>query len=378
MVLIFMETMNEHRKNWIDILSKIANPVLINMANGTLKKNMPVEAIKDERSNFAYLEAVGRLICGISPWLELGCDDTYEGKLRKKYIDYITKGLVNICNPDSDDYLIFEGYTQPLVDVAFLAQGILRAKTQLWDKINDEDKTTILNAFKKTRSIQPYNNNWVLFASMVETFFLETTGECDMDRLMCGINKFLNEWYCGDGHYSDGEDYHFDYYNSFVIHPMLTEILMILTKHELCNRNLLNTQLNRLKQYATHLERLIAPDGTYPIIGRSIVYRTGAFHALSLACLLKLYGTNIKPEQVRSALSAVINRQFADDTNFDDFNWLKLGFNGHQREIAESYINTGSLYLCSTIFLPLGLKETDEFWSKPYENWTSIKFWQRK
>lgn len=57
-----------------NILSKIANPVLTNMASGTLKKNMPVEYVKKDRAKFAHLEAVGRLICGISPWLELGPD----------------------------------------------------------------------------------------------------------------------------------------------------------------------------------------------------------------------------------------------------------------------------------------------------------------
>lgn len=370
-----MESMNVYRKYWLKILFKIADPVLENISNGTLKKNMLVDCIKKEKIKFAYLEAVGRLICGIAPWLELGVDDTFEGKMRKKYINLIRKGLINICNPQSNDYLVFDEDAQPLVDVAFLAQGILRAKSQIWDPITDEGKQLILNAFIKTRSIKPGHNNWLLFSSMVEIFLLETTGSCDEKRLMYGVNKFLNEWYCGDGHYGDGEKYHFDYYNSFVIHPMLTEILLILKKQGKFDENLVNIQLNRLKQYSSHLERLISPEGTYPIFGRSMAYRTGVFHALGLSCLLGMYGDDVKPEQVRSALSAVIKRQFGDEKNFDENGWLKLGFRGHQRGIAEEYINTGSLYLCSTVFLPLGLSENDRFWVAPYESWTSIKGW---
>lgn len=360
---------------WVDILSKIAEPILLNISNNTLKKNMCIEYKNERTIKFSYLEAVGRTICGIAPWLELGADETNEGKLREKYIDYAIKGIVNICNPNSADYLIFEGYDQPLVDVAFLAQGILRAKTQIWDKITEDEKHLILNAFLKTRSIKPYNNNWLLFSSMVEAFFLETTGNCDKDRLMYGVNKFFNEWYVGDGHYSDGEDYHFDYYNSFVIHPMLTEILLILKKHGLCDERRINIQFDRLKHYSSHLERLISPEGTYPIFGRSMAYRTGAFHALGLSCLLGLYGEEINPEQVCAALTKVIKRQFCDESNFNDDGWLKLGFNGHQIRIAEEYINTGSLYLCLTVFLPLGLPETNRFWSYSPKKWTSIKGW---
>ncbi|MFR9261295.1 MAG: hypothetical protein ACLVL2_10470 [Bacteroides cellulosilyticus] len=34
------------------------------------------------------MEALGRLITGISTWLELGPDNTIEGKLRAEYIEF--------------------------------------------------------------------------------------------------------------------------------------------------------------------------------------------------------------------------------------------------------------------------------------------------
>ena len=92
---------NTDREIWVNTLSKIIDPVLTNVANETLKEKMPVAYVKSERAKFAHLEAVGRTVCGIAPWLELGPDNTHEGKLRAKYIELTTKGLVNICNPDS-------------------------------------------------------------------------------------------------------------------------------------------------------------------------------------------------------------------------------------------------------------------------------------
>ena len=33
------------------------------------------------------------------------------------------------------------------------------------------------------------------------------------------------QWYKGDGVYGDGPEFHWDYYNSFVIQPMLLDVL---------------------------------------------------------------------------------------------------------------------------------------------------------
>lgn len=103
---------------------------------------MPVESIAadmQKRREVTHLEALGRLITGISAWLELGPDSTIEGRLRAEYIDLSLKSIVNGVNPASPDYLNFNKGRQPLVDAAFLAHGLLRARTQLWDKL---DKTT--------------------------------------------------------------------------------------------------------------------------------------------------------------------------------------------------------------------------------------------
>ena len=42
---------------------------------------------------------------------------------------------------------------------------------------------------------------------------------------------------------------------------------------------------------------------------------------------------------------------------------------------SEGYICTGSLYLCTTGFLPLGLPASAPFWDSGYEDWTSRKIW---
>lgn len=212
----------DDRRMWVETLDRIARPVLENLAAGTLKKNMPFESLSREplRREVSYLEAVGRTICGIAPWLELGADDTEEGKPRANYINLVVKGIKNGVDPQSPDHLMFDRrHSQPLVDAAFLAEGILRAPTQIWGRLDQQTRDWLVGEWKVSRGIKPYECNWLLFASIIKAALLEFTGECDMERLMYGVNRFRNEWYKGDGWYGDGPDFHLDYYNSLVIHP---------------------------------------------------------------------------------------------------------------------------------------------------------------
>lgn len=368
----------DDRAFWVSELTRIADPVLTNLSEHTLKRNMPYESLSKDRSKFSHLEAVGRLVCGIAPWLELGPDNTSEGQLREKYIKLTVKGLKNAVNPASPDYLVFGEPSQPLVDAAFLAQGLLRARTQLWDNLDPQAKEWMITELRRSRVIKPGENNWLLFASMVEAALLEFTGECDMQRLTYGVTKFRDDWYKGDGLYGDGAAFHQDYYNSFVIHPMLTDVLVIMKKQEMEGADFLDTQRMRHTRYAEQLERFISPEGTFPAVGRSIPYRFGAFHALGQACLMHILPEGVDPAQVRCALTAVIRNQLKSPKNFDKDGWLRVGFTGEQIGISEEYINTGSVYLCAVGLLPLGLSASDEFWSAPYAEWTNLRAWNGK
>ena len=135
------------------------------------------------------------------------------------------------------------------------------------------------------------------------------------------------------------------------------------------------TIVKRAQRFAAIQERLIAPDGTYPPIGRSITYRCGAFHHLADMALRHQLPAAVKPAQVRGALSAVIQRTLTPSGTFDDQNWLRIGLAGHQPSLGEGYISTGSLYLCTFAFLPLGLPPSDPFWSAAAVDRTVIQIW---
>lgn len=379
----------EERKFFVESLVRICDPILTNLANDELKLNMPVEKADnpyDGREEVVHLEAVGRTLAGMAPWLELGPDDTEEGQLREKYIDLAVKGIANAVNPEANDYLNFTELGQPLVDAAFLAEALIRAPNQLWGNLDKVTQDRVLKEFKKTRTISPLYMNWLLFSGMIEAAILKFEGEADMMRIEYSLMKH-DEWYLGDGMYGDGPDFHWDYYNSFVIQPMILDILGVLNENKdkleyyphkdkfITNANLF---FERASRYAAIQERLISPVGTYPPIGRSLAYRFGAFQALSQIALFQKLPENVKPAQVREALFTVIKNQLSAPETFNENGWLNIGFYGHQRSIGERYITTGSLYLCTVAYLVLGLPEDAPFWSAPYEDWTQKKIWSGK
>ena len=65
---------NDDRALWLSAVRHISDPVLKNLADGTLRKNMPVETNgnAESRGKVTHLEAFGRLMTGLSPWLESG------------------------------------------------------------------------------------------------------------------------------------------------------------------------------------------------------------------------------------------------------------------------------------------------------------------
>jgi len=365
------------RTYWYQLLYKIANPVVSNLAAGTLVKNMPLVTSPtfDSRSpKVSYLEAVGRTYAGIAPWLTLPEDATEEGKLRKKMRTEAVQGLDNCFAEGSPDQLTFAKDHQPIVDAAYLAQAFLRAPLALWEPLKPVTKQAIVKAFKSLRNRKPFKSNWLLFGSITEAFLLSIGEEVDKDRMNEGIIK-LNEWYKGDGWYGDGPNLAFDYYNSFVIHPMMVDILAVLLKHKLVETAKYDLAVKRMQRYAVGQERMISPEGTFPPIGRSITYRTGAFQALSQIALMNKFPKEIIPAQVRCALTLVYKNMYDSKGTFDSKGWLQLGFCGHQPQTADYYTSTGSLYMATLSFLPLGLPATDSFWAAPFTPWTAKKAW---
>ncbi len=367
----------DDRRYWADLLQRIVEPVLSSMSQGRLRADMPVERGADYalHKDATYVEAVGRTSAGIAPWLALPDSSDAEGRLRARLRDQLLQGLVHAFDPASPDRLNFDAQWQPIVDAAYLAHAFLRAPEALWQPLDARTRQRIVEAFASLRDRKPWYNNWLLFAAMTETFLRSIDAHWDPMRVDYAVNKF-EEWYVGDGWYGDGNKFTYDYYNAYVIHPMLVDILQVHARFDEKNFGEHHARaLMRMQRYGLQQERMISPEGTYPPIGRSITYRTGAFQALAQLALMERLPEGVSGAQVRSALTAVKRRIYDHPGTFDAKGWLTLGFVGHQPKVADYYTSTGSLYMATLSFLPLGLPAGHAFWTAPAQDWTAKRAW---
>ena len=375
---------NPDREYWTDLAYRMAYPVLSNMAEGNLQKNMTVEVspVWDNRDKkVAFMETFGRLMAGIAPWLSLPDDDTAEGVRRKELRDLALKSYANAVDPESPDYLLWSGQGQALVDAAYIAESFLRAYDSLWLPLDDKTKERYIENFKGMRKIDPPYTNWLLFSSVIESFLAKAGADFDEYRVNSAIRK-TDEWYVGDGWYADGPDFAFDYYSSYVFHPMYLETLQAMKDAGINSRidyaAYHDKALKRAQKHSLVLERFISPEGTFPVVGRSIPYRMAALQPLALMAWYDKLPSGITPGQARNALTSVMHKMFDGKENFNEEGFLTIGFTGSQPNISDWYTNNGSLYMTSLGFLPLGLPVSHPFWTDAPLPTTNQKAWNSK
>jgi len=367
--------MTNDRDYWVSLADRLSGKILPALAQGRLKKTMPHEGQPD-RAAYTHLEALGRLLLGIAPWFELEAPlIPSELSLRNRFRDQALEGLANAVHPGSPDFMNFTRGMQPLVDAALLCCALMRAPKSLMARIQGETRMHLINALQSTRHIESVWNNWLLFPALIETC-LARLGAPWLSAPISTALRMHETWYKGDGTYGDGPDLACDYYNSFMIHPLQIEILEGIRPVSDRWESAFEILLARARRYAAIQERLISPEGAYPPLGRSIGYRAGVFHHLAFMAWRKDLPANVSAPSVRCALSSVLRRQMEMPGTFDDQGWLSIGFAGHQPELAEHYVCTGSVYFTATVLLPLGLAPTEAFWAGADEAWTSKKLWE--
>ena len=221
------DTTREVRASWIALLRRLADPVLTNLANGTLKARMPIEqAAGASRATVTHLEALGRLGRGNLTVDQSSCGRQWR-RTPSSRVHQSRRAVRSAVrwNPSSPDFLNFTRERQPLVDAAFLAQGILRAPRALRDGVPPPRRS---------------DTSWPRSSRRAGSPRASTTGCCSRQPSKRGSRRwelngtgYASTTRCDSttsgtratGTYGDGPAFHWDYYNSFVIQPMLLDVL---------------------------------------------------------------------------------------------------------------------------------------------------------
>ena len=371
------------RQYWASVAYQLAQPVLENMARGELQKNMLVELSPtwDGRNQkVTYMECFGRLMAGLAPWLTLPDDDTAEGQQRRQLREWALQSYKNAVDPSSPDYLLWRKEGQTLVDAAYIAESFIRGYDALWLPLDDTTKLRYIDEFTRLRRVDPPYTNWLLFSSTVESFLAKAGAPFDAYRVSMAVRK-VEEWYVGDGWYSDGQGtFAFDYYSSYVFHAMYLETLQNMLDARkrgwgIDYKKFRERALRRAQKHAVVLERFISPEGTFPVFGRSIPYRMAALQPLALMAWQQTLPKELSNGQVRRALTLAMHRMYDHQQNFNAAGFLTIGFCGSQPDAADWYTNNGSLYMTSLSLLPLGLPADHPFWTDAQQPTTQERAW---
>ncbi|MFF6784616.1 DUF2264 domain-containing protein [Streptomyces sp. NPDC012510] len=253
-----------------------------------------------------------------------------------------------------------EDRSQPLVEAASIAFALRVTRNLLWDRLDDGVRQRAAAWLGDALTAEPWPCNWELFPVTVGGFLEEIGYEPELSRRV--VDRRLDrieQWYLGDGWYTDGDGRKFDYYNGWAMHlyPVLHAWLAN-------DERLLARYGDRLSAHLGDYARLFGGDGAPMHQGRSLTYRFATTVPLWLGALTGR--TPLSPGRTRRLASGAL-KYFLDRGAVDDRGLLSLGWHGPDSAVLQGYSGPASPYWASKGFLGLLLPPDHEVWTATEE-----------
>ncbi|MEU2245923.1 DUF2264 domain-containing protein [Streptomyces sp. NPDC019224] len=252
------------------------------------------------------------------------------------------------------------GTPQAVVESASVALGLRLTRPWLWEALDDRTRQRAVDWLLPALAPSPVNNNWWLFGLTVAGFLQEAGIETDRARRT--IDRALErieDWYLGDGWYSDGPNRSFDHYNAWAMH-----FYPVLHAHLAGDRDLLDRYGPRLHRHLDDYSRMFGADGAPVPFGRSLTYRFAAAAAPWLGALTG--HTPLTPGATRRLASGTL-RYFLDRGAVDRDGLLTLGWHGAHEPMIQPYSGPASPYWASKGFLGLLMPPDHPVWTADEE-----------
>ncbi|MET9033026.1 DUF2264 domain-containing protein [Streptomyces mirabilis] len=270
-------------------------------------------------------------------------------KALERYADGLAAGTAGVW-PRVEDR------SQPLVEAASIALALRFTRPLLWDRLDDGVRQRAAAWLGDALTAEPWACNWELFPVTVGGFLAEVGHEPEASRAAIerGLER-IEEWYVGDGWYTDGPGRAFDYYNGWAMHlyPVLHAWLADDTR-------LLGLYGGRLSRHLADYARLFGGDGAPLRQGRSLTYRFATTAPLWLGALTGR--TPLSPGETRRLASGAL-RHFLDRGAVDERGLLTLGWHGPDETVLQGYSGPASPYWASKAFVGLLLPPDHEVWT---------------
>ncbi|MFI0924084.1 DUF2264 domain-containing protein [Streptomyces sp. NPDC021012] len=265
----------------------------------------------------------------------------------------------DLTDRDPVSWLAVGDRNQAMVEAASIALALRLTRPWLWDRLDEgvreRTRAWLAGALHHT----PVDNNWWLFPFTVGGFLAEAGLDHDgaaKAAVARGLAK-IEQWYLGDGWYTDGRPRAFDHYNGWAFH-----LYPVLHAHLSGDAELLDTYGSRLAAHLESYARTFGADGAPMHQGRSLTYRFAAAAPLWAGALSG--HTPLAPGTTRRLASGTL-RHFIDRGASGPNGLLSLGWYGPYPPAIQSYSGPASPYWASKGFLGLLLPPDHPVWTEP-------------
>jgi hypothetical protein len=251
-------------------------------------------------------------------------------------------------------------HDQTLVEATAIALGLHWSRPLLWDNLDDRVRQQVVHWLAGSQDKWCADNNHVLFGATVQAFLASVGADHDAAAIDGALNR-IDDWYVGDGWYSDGVGRRFDHYNGWTFHlyPFFIE-QMLTGSAPGCpgTSRPFDVYRTRLRMFLDDYQYLFDATGTPVLQGRSLIYRWGMAAPFFMG---ELQGVSpLPPGRTRRLASGMLGG-FVDAGVLDE-KVLDLGWKRPAPDLLQSYNAPGSPLWASKGFLGLLTPASHRLW----------------
>ena len=333
-----------------DILFKILDPLIPHYSSGGARLCPGnTAAWYDDLS--AQTEGFSRPLWGLVPlWASGGDAGAFD--------DIYIRGIVSGTDKASAEYWgECRDRDQRFVEMAAIAYALIFSPDKVWYPLNDKQRSGLAEWLFQINGHEVCDSNWIFFRVLVNIALKKRDMKYSSETLRQDIRR-IEDFYLGNGWYSDGPNGQKDYYISFAIHfySLVYAMTMEDDDPERCAK-----YRSRAEIFAHDFIYWFADDGETLPYGRSLTYRFAQL-AFWSACV----AAGVLPFE-KGIIKGIIERglgKWLDNRDiFDNSGILTIGYKYPSLHMAEHYNAPGSPYWALKTFMLLMLDDNDPFWS---------------
>ncbi|MFE2933415.1 DUF2264 domain-containing protein [Streptomyces sp. NPDC059278] len=279
------------------------------------------------------------------------------GAVDPALIERYTAGLAAGTDPGSGEaWPRLTDCSQQMVEAASVAVALHETRPWIWDRLDARVQERVVDWFSGFVGGRTWDNNWRLFQVVSEQFLASVGAPYSRSDIESNLDR-IEDWYVGDGWYTDGDGRNFDYYIGWAMHlyPLLWSRMAGAD-----DGGRTEVYRQRLRRFLEDYPHFFGSDGAPVHQGRSLTYRFAALAPVWMGALADC--TPLAPGLTRRLASGTM-RHFAERGVPDERGLLTLGWYDTFLPSTQPYSGPASPYWASKGFLGLLLPADHEVWT---------------